>query len=353
MHYPALLIDRIKLRENAEKLCALFAQQGKIFHAVSKCFCAWEPMLEVLADGGIHYFADSRLENMRRLRPYSEQSLLLRLPMISEAKEVVATCDISLNSEWDTLCALSDAALTQGRIHGVILMLELGDRREGVMPEDADQLIGKIMNLRGVRLMGLGVNFNCYGGIIPDRAKMDELAELAERTEQRYAIELPYVSGGNSGSLYLLERGELPARVNHLRIGEALLLGRETSFGHRIGGLNQDVFSLQAEIIENKRKPSLPDGQSGLNALGEKVSFVDKGLIRRVILAIGAQDLNPAGLVPQLKGVEFLGSSSDHSIFDISDVNRELRVGEPLSFRLNYAGLLAAFTSPYVHKVLV
>lgn len=353
MKYPALLIDRVKFRENATILREFFEKNEKSFHAVTKCFCAYEPMLEILAESGIKLMGDSRLENLARVRPYAEHSLLLRIPMLSEVSEVVSVCDASLNSEWEVIGALSDAALTQNKRHGVILMIELGDRREGVMPEDAEEMIEQMMNLRGIRLVGLGANFNCYGGVIPDENKMKQLAQLAKRTEERYRIKLDYVSGGNSGNLWLMEEAKMPASVNHLRIGEALLLGRETSFGRRFQGLNQDVFTLRLETIECKRKPSTPDGRIGLNALGEEVTFEDKGMIRRAILALGAQDCNPDGLTPRTSGVEWLGSSSDHSIFDITNCSREIKVGDTLDFDLNYAALNKLFTSEYVHKYIV
>lgn len=353
MQYPALLIDRVKFRENATILREFFARNNKSFHAVTKCFCAYEPMLEILAESGIRQMGDSRLENLARVRQYAEHSLLLRIPMLSEVSDVVRLSDASLNSEWEVIGALSDAALTQNKRHGVILMLELGDRREGVLPEEAEAMIEQMMSLRGIRLIGLGANFNCYGGVIPDEDKMKQLAQLARRTEERYRIKLDYVSGGNSGSLWLIEEARMPAAVNHLRIGEALLLGRETSFGRRFLGLNQDVFTLRLEVIECKRKPSVPEGRIGLNALGEAVSFEDKGIIRRAILALGAQDCNPDGLTPRVSGVSWLGSSSDHSIYDITRASRDIKVGDTLDFDVNYAALNKLFTSEYVHKFIV
>lgn len=350
MQNPALLIDKVKFRDNALKLRALFDQHHKEFHVVTKCFCAYEPMVQVLAEAGITRLADSRLENFYCLQKYAQDSLLLRLPMLSEVAEVVGLCDMSLNSEYDTICALSDAALAQQKTHGVILMLEMGDRREGASLEEADAMIAKIVNLRGVRLRGIGANFNCYGGVIPDEKKMREMADFANYVEQRYGFELDYISGGNSGSLWLLEENKLPPEVNHLRIGEAFLLGRETSFGRSIAGLHHDVFTLRAEVIEQKRKPSLPDGRIGLNALGEEVTFKDEGMLNRVILAIGAQDLDPSRVEAKLKGVRYLGNSSDHTIFDVTRLNQDLRVGDTLDFTLDYSCLLSLFTSPYVKK---
>ena len=55
--------------------------------------------------------------------------------MISEADKVVEYADISLNSELETIRALSKEALIKGRSHNIILMVDLGDLREGYYNE--------------------------------------------------------------------------------------------------------------------------------------------------------------------------------------------------------------------------
>ncbi|MDO5033265.1 MAG: alanine/ornithine racemase family PLP-dependent enzyme [Eubacteriales bacterium] len=352
MQNPCLRINSKKFLANAQALGAAFEKYDKKVHFVTKCVCAYEPLVKLLAENGFTHLADSRLENFEVLKKYAEDSLLLRLPMLSELSKVVSLCDISLNSELATIKGLSEAALVQQKLHKIILMLELGDRREGADLEEAEEIIRAMQQLKGVKLVGLGANFNCYGGVIPDQGKMQVLGDFAQTMEEKYGVELEYVSGGNSGSLYLLQEGKLPASVNHLRIGEALLLGRETSYGQDLPGMYQDAFSLRAEVIEAKRKHSLPDGKIGLNALGQPVSFEDRGYLDRVILAIGAQDVEPSELRPLQAGVEFLGNSSDHSIYNISDYEGELSVGDSLEFGLDYACLLRLSTSPYVHKEL-
>lgn len=350
MKNPCLLINREKFIANAQALSQAFAQQAKKVHFVTKGIGAYEPLVKLLAEHDFRYLADSRLENFAVLRKYAKDSLLLRLPMLSELDQVISLCDISLNSEARTISALSEAALAQGKTHKIILMLELGDRREGADLDEAEELVKLTQQLKGVKLVGIGANFNCYGGVIPDEAKMQTMSAFASYLEESYQLELEYVSGGNSGSLYLLDQGKLPAKVNHLRIGEALLLGRETSYGQDLPGMYQDVFSLRAEVIEAKTKHSLPEGQVGLNALGQTVSFEDRGYLKRVILAIGAQDVNPSSLQPLEEGIEFLGNSSDHSIYNVSDYRGELGIGQTLNFSLDYACLLRLATSPYVHK---
>ena len=353
MNCPQLRIDLEKFVRNAVHLSELLKGKGIGFHFVTKCFCAYEPMVHALADAGFRDFADSRLENLEALKRYTRSALLVRMPMISEASDVVCLADISLNSELDTIRALSDAALAQGRVHGVVLMVELGDLREGVMPEDVPEIVDRILGLKGVRLSGVGVNFNCYGGVIPDREKLERLVGIVREEQRRHGIELDCVSGGNSGSLYLLLNGDMPEGINHLRIGEALLLGRDTSFGRPIPNLSPDVFSLSCELIECKTKPSLPTGQRGLNAAGELPCFEDRGMIRRAILAIGGQDVAVSGLGPLISGVDFLGNSSDHAIFDVTHAEREVQVGDTLEFSTTYRALNTLFTSKYVHKVVV
>ena len=170
MRYPQIRVDLDKLLENARVLSGLLSAHKLKFHYVTKCFCAWEPMVDALADAGIRNFADARLENIEVLKRWARSAMLLRVPMISEADDVVCLCDVSLNSELAVIEALSDAALTLGRTHEVILMVELGDLREGALPEDVMPMVEQILTMRGVKLAGLGVNFNCYGGVIPTPA---------------------------------------------------------------------------------------------------------------------------------------------------------------------------------------
>ena len=350
MPNPQLRIDLKKFKENAQNLAKLLREKGLKFHLVTKCFSAHEPLVRALAELDLRDFADSRLENFEVLNRYARTAMLIRLPMISEVQQVVRLADVSLNSELDTIRALSDAALDQGRKHGVVLMVELGDLREGALPQDLPSLAKQVLNLRGVRLCGIGANFNCYGGVIPDRNKMEAIAALARDLQQSHGLELDYVSGGNSGSLHLLTEGSLAAGVNHLRIGEGLLLGQETSYGRPLPHMHPDVFRLRCEVIECKLKPSLPDGDQGLNALGERPYFKDQGVIHRAILAIGAQDVATSGMTPLEAGVEFLGNSSDHAIYNVSGLSRELKTGDTLDFALNYRALNALFSSKYVHK---
>ena len=353
---PRLIIDLNKLTHNARHLTELCTKHGISMAAVTKVFCAAPPMVEALSALPIAYMADSRLENIAAYPAgISQKTMLLRLPAPSQAQDVVANCDISLNSEMVTLGKLAKAAASQGKTHGIILMIDLGDLREGIFHNKTSQIEAAtefVLSQKSLRLEGFGTNLTCYGAVLPTALNLTTLSDLCYTMSNKYQTQVPILSGGNSSSLYLLAEGKIPKGINNLRLGEAIVCGKETAYGRPFPGLETDVVTLQAEIIEIAEKPSHPQGEININAFGEKVTFTDRGIRRRAILAIGRQDTDCEGLVPLTPGVEIVGASSDHLIVDISDA-APLAVGDCLAFSLSYGAILAGFTSKYVNKTYV
>ena len=238
-------------------------------------------------------------------------------------------------------------AADQGRIHGVVLMVELGDLREGIMPDDVDAVARHVAELPNIVLRGIGTNLACHSGIAPDAQNMAELSALAISLEARLGTTFDIVSGGNSANLNWALGDEGVGRINDLRLGESILLGREPLDRRTVDGLRTDGFTLVAEVIESKVKPTRPWGEVHQNAFGAVASPHDLGDAPRAILAVGRQDLDPAGLVPP-EGVEILGSSSDHLIVTAAACPA---VGREMAFRVDgYGALLAAMTSPFVSR---
>lgn len=145
----------------------------------------------------------------------------------------------------------------------------------------------------------------------------------------------------------------MPRGITHLRIGEGFLTGIETSYRRPIGDMYEDAFTLRAEIIELRRKPSVPRGKIGPNSFNEIPVFEEEGNLWRAILAIGEQDTRCDTLSPKEANIRFLGASSDHMILDLTMALRDFKVGDVLEFSPDYAALLRAMTSPYVTKRLV
>lgn len=349
--YPKIVTDLKKLKDNAINTDKLCKSAGCTTALVTKSFCADHRLTAVLNETEIDFVADSRIQNLKKMKDLNIKKLLLRLPMLCEVEEVVQYADISMNSELQTIQALNQAAEKAGKIHDICIMADLGDLREGYFSkEDLLHNMNEIIKLKNIRVYGLGVNLTCYGAVIPQYDNLQLLTELAEEIRTRFNLDLPMVSGGNSSSLYLIEKGELPKGITNLRPGEAFLLGRETAYGADINDLHQDVFELQCQIVELKEKPSIPIGEIGVDAFGNKPVYEDRGIRKRAIIAIGQQDTTTDSLTPLDKKIDILGASSDHLIVDVTDSDTQYKVGDVLSFNVGYGALLKAFTSEYVTK---
>lgn len=348
-----LVVDLQRIKENAGKVRDVCLARGVEVLGVTKGVSAEEHIVSAILAGGITRLADARLENVIRLRRsgFRQPVTLLRIPMLSQAEQVTAVCDCSLNSEPETLRALSEAALARGKRHEVILMIDVGDLREGVAPEDAAELLRLALPLKGIRVAGIGTNMGCYGGILPTEENLTLLCRVAEELETLAGEPLEIISGGGTSSLMLIASGQMPARVNQIRVGEGILLGTDSTFSRPIPWLNQDTFILRAEIVELKRKPTVPIGERGAAVFSDAPEFADLGVRRRAIVALGQQDVPPGGIIPCDPAIRVLGASSDHTILDIEDSKEDYALGGMIDLRLNYQGMLMACSSAYIPHV--
>lgn len=349
--YPRIIADLDQLRENMERMIALCHGQGLTAALVSKCVCADARIAAVMAETGADFLADSRVQNLARL-PRSKPRYLLRVAQPSEVDDVVCHAEVSQQSEPYTVRLLGDAAARQGRRHKVVLMIDMGDLREGVPffdMEGVHALAEAVIACPALELYGVGVNMTCFGGVLPSQENLSGLVRIADGLRRRYGLPIPFVSGGNSSALTMLREGTIPKGITNLRIGEGWLLGNDTGALKPMEGFHSGCFTLEAQLVEVKRKPSKPIGDCGANAFGEKVEFEDRGEMLRGICAIGRQDVEPGGLTPQDARVEILGASSDHLIVNLTEAPG-YRVGDVLSFNLDYGALLHVYTSEYVFK---
>ena len=178
----------------------------------------------------------------------------------------------------------------------------------------------------------------------------EKLVSAAEAVERAIGRELQYISGGASTSVHMVLDGTLPARVNHLRIGEFALLGG--IYGCYPDFLRRDVFTLRMEVVECKPKPSHPVGELTVDAFGKTREYTDRGIRRRALCAAGRVDYgDPFDLTPRLAGVEVLGASSDHTILDAEDAAVPVRLGDVLDFGVSYGSLVYLTNTPEVRIV--
>ncbi len=351
---PQIIINLKKLKYNLDWLAELCHKNGIDVAVVTKVFCADDVICAMINESDADLFADSRIENLESINT-NKSKQLLRIPMQSEIERVVRSADITMQSSIETILMSNDAACKNNLVHKVILMIDLGDLREGIFIENKEliyQTAETIVNSSNLELYGIGVNLTCYGGILPDENNLGRLIELAQFLRKEFSESIPVVSGGNSSMMDMLIKGTVPSGITQLRLGESFVLGNDTSTGLPIPELYHDCFVLEAELIEVQRKPSKPIGLSGLNAFGERVTFEDRGEMIRGILAIGRQDVDPNGLRCLDQNVEVLGASSDHLIVNLTDCC-DYKVGDTLKFIPDYGALLKLTTSKYVSRKYV
>ena len=348
---PRIEITLSKIEDNARMLCELYGQRSISLMGVSKAVLGEPLIASAMIRGGVKFIADSRLENIQRMRNsriFAQFVLLRTAP--SQAESIVEDVDISLNTEIETLEKLNYYASLQNKIHQIILMVEMGDLREGILPDDLFLFIKQVLPLPHLKIIGLGCNLACYGGIKPDNQKMQQLSELTEAIEQKFQINLPLISGGNSANYEWYKSTNSVGRINNLRVGESILLGCGTVNRQTIPQLHTNAFKLIGEVIESKIKPSLPFGETCQDAFGNIPVFRDRGRHRRAIIALGKQDASISGLSPD-RDLEILGASSDHLVLDCK--NSYLKVGVGVNFNLDYGSLLTAMTSPFIKKQFI
>ena len=356
--YPRFVLYPNRVTENTSKVLEFCASKGVSVSAVTKGISADRRVVRALADGGCRSFSDSRVKNLEVLKKYFPDipRTLLRIPMKSELRNVIKVADCSMVSMKESVEALSAMCASENSTHKVILMFDLGDRREGIWDcssSKEDEMAAFVEILKKaprVMLHGVGASFGCFAGVQPSAAALHRLCLAKKTLERELGYRIPVCSGGSTSALALLEQNELPKDVNHLRIGEAILLGEDMVRQRTIPWLRGDTARLEAEIVEALTKPSLPDGDIGVDAFGNVPSFEDEGEQLRLIAAIGRQDVKIEGISPLREGLKVLGGSSDHTIIAADTPSKELCWGGVLGFSVNYAAMLTLMTSPYVFK---
>ncbi|MDO4383343.1 MAG: alanine racemase [Eubacteriales bacterium] len=358
--YPAVVIDHGKVQHNVKTVCDWCQEEGIFVAGVIKGANGMVSVAEDYVAGGAKMIASSRLEQLKRCKEKNlgVPLMMIRVPMMSELSELVQIADYSLNSEIATLRALDKAAADQGKIHNVVLMADLGDLREGFF--DSEELVATAKEVEDtlphLHLAGVGTNLGCYGSVMATEDKMQDLAEIAEAVEKEIGRPLEIVSGGATSSLMGVFGKYMPKKINMLRIGAAILTGPLedmcTCYGYsEMNALSDEAFTLEAQVIEVKKKASHPIGQLGVDAFGQKPEYVDRGIRTRALVAIGRADYGDIGdLVPTILGMEVIGASGDHTILDIEDVKEPIKVGDIITFKLKYSAILRVTGSENVKR---
>ena len=349
--YPLLRFNKQHILENTQAIVKAAAQKGISVTGITKCTGGNHEIAETLLKGGVSALGDSRMQNLKTLEDLDCPKWLIRMPMLSEVEDTVRYATLSLNSELTTIQALDEAAGRIGRKHQVLLMVDLGDLREGYFSQEEFLLAAEqVLKLKHIDLRGIGTNLSCTGAIVPTVETYDIFSEFIQSFKGRFGLDCAITSGGASSTYFMIDDSTVPSCINNLRIGELILLGHDTSNNMEYDYLHNDNFFLDVEIIEIKEKPSMPIGKIGCDAYGNTPVFVDKGIRRRAICALGKQDTTIDDLKPTDSQIDIVAASSDHLILDVSECDTHYQVGDIVSFQCNYVSALHASTSEYIDK---
>ncbi|MCH6235533.1 alanine racemase [Cognataquiflexum rubidum] len=353
-----LTLNRTKLQDNFSVLKDNFDQNNISWGVVSKMLCGNRSFLKELIDLGVTEIHDSRISNLAKVKEISSSIQTVYIKPVSKRNipKMVKYADVSLNSELNTIRWISDEAKNQSKVHKIILMVETGDLREGVVGDHIVDFYEQIFELPNIEIIGLGTNLNCLNGVMPSSDKLIQLSLYKQIIELKFNKKIPWVSAGTSVTIPLIKTRQLPKGINHFRVGETLYFGVDLFEENIIPGMHGDVFELNAEIIEMQEKSMLPSGTLAANPQGE-VMEIDQSLYGRTsfraILDIGLLDIDPKYLIPKDDEFEILGASSDMLILNLGRNPHDYKVGDLVKFNLKYMGALGIMNSSYVDKVII
>lgn len=351
--YPRVVVNVDHMSRNAKRVMEL-APADMNFTVVAKVLHGQLDILKpFLEQTGITEIADAYIRNLRTYKDLPVTKWLIRLPMMSELADVVSYVDICFNSEITVIRALNEEAKKKGKRQKIVLMYELGDIREGCSKEELFEVISECITMSNIEVYGIASNLSCFGGVLHTVENMTEIRDLAREIEQTLDIKLQVVSVPNSSAIDMLEEGTIPEGINYLRMGEAIWCGYNPSYDTPIPGFYQDTFTLEAQIVEIKEKSSVPRGIVCMDSSGHTPEFMDLGIRKRALVAIGKQDIDVTALLPHDTKMQVLGGCSDYTLLDITDCEKDYRVGDVVSFTMRYFSVLRSMSSDFVEKVIV
>ncbi len=356
MAYLKFYKDRLK--HNYDFLQSLFDPKGIEWGVVTKLFCGNKEILREVINLGVKEVHDSRISNLKTAKEINPdvQTVYIKPPPKKIISEIIKYADVSFDTDISTIKLLSEEAVRQNKTHKIIIMIEMGDLREGVLRDDLIDFYEQIINLPNISISGLGTNLNCLHGVMPSSDKLIQLALYKQIIELKFNCEIPYVTGGTTVTIPLILRDDLPKGINHFRVGEALYFGKDLFSDGTIDGMYDSVMELYTQIIELNEKPVVPSGELGVNPYGEKAEIDESQYGKtshRAILDIGSLDIDPKYLIiPDDEDISIIDASSDMLVIDVGNNKKGYQVGDMITFKLKYMGALGLMNSNYIDKYI-
>lgn len=363
-----LIIHTERIKDNIKQLSGYFEEKNIHWSLITKVFSGDKEFLrnilteDVIAK--INTIGDSRLTSLKNLREVNPnmKTIYIKPPAAVYAKDIVKYADISLNTSFETIEALNEASKKAGIIHKIIIMVELGELREGVQREDLITFYQKVFNMDSIEVIGIGSNLGCMYGVEPSFDKLLQLYLYRELISEKFDRKLPLLSGGTSITLPMIEDGRMPKQINHFRVGEAAFFGKSPLKNEQFKNLHTDTFEFKANIIELEEKKLIPEGVIGDANIGHTtdvdVSIGTSERSHKAILDFGLLDVNTDDLSIEDSNISLVGVTSDMTVIDLGnnpDSNKQggYSVGDTITFKVNYMAVARLLNSKFIDKKFV
>ncbi|MFP4619671.1 MAG: alanine racemase [Bacteroidales bacterium] len=357
-----LVVKTENIIKNIQKLDAYLKNRNIQWSLVSKVLSGDIKFLEKILTPDVvdrlHSIGDSRLSSLKNIKKVNSdiKTIYIKPPATQLAREIASYADISVNTNANTIKVLNKEAKKQKKNHKVIIFIELGELREGVLRENIINFYEEVFNLSNIEIIGIGSNLGCMYGIEPTYDKLVQLSLFKQLLEETFNKNIDLISGGSSITLPLIKKQLVPDSINHFRIGEAAFFGTSPLDDKRFNALSTDTFSFNANIIEMEEKRNIPDGIIGEGNIGHVVqpeNEVDSGKHYRAILDFGLLDVDVNDLKAKDQNINFLGTTSDMTVYDLgknlnSKLKQKYQVGNKIFFKPNYMAVARCMNSKFV-----
>ena len=358
-----LIVKSDEIIQNVEKLNNFLDKHSVTWSLVVKVLSGHREFLEKLLFHPIvknlHSVGDSRISGLQIIKEINPEivTMYVKPPAMDAIEAIVSYADISLNSSYRTIEALNAEAGRQGKRHRVIIMIELGELREGILREKVIDFYKRVFELKNIDIEGIGTNLGCMYGIQPTYDKLLQMSLYKQLIDAKFNTNLPLISGGSSITLPLVGKSAMPKNINHLRIGETPFLGTSPFDGTQFLGLSTDAFEYLGNVIELELKETSPDGILTEGNIGHTSENFDWDHSYRAILDFGILDVDVNELTPKDPEIRFAGTTSDMSVYDLGPVDKNkkcrYKVGDKIRFSPSYMAVARLMNSKFIDKTIL
>ncbi|HKK80761.1 MAG TPA: alanine racemase, partial [Prolixibacteraceae bacterium] len=173
-----ITLDRYKLKDNFDYLDNLFTNNNIDWSIVTKMLCGNKIYLNEVLDLGIKQVCDSRVSNLKAIKSINSnvETIYIKPPPKRSIKSIVKYANVSMNTSFETVKLLSDEAQRQNKTHKIVIMIEMGELREGVLREEVVTFYARIFEMPNIEVIGIGTNLSCLYGVLPNQDKLIQLS---------------------------------------------------------------------------------------------------------------------------------------------------------------------------------